>query len=86
MSDVRTTIALREDLYLGVKSRYRELGFTRMADLINEAISVFLHKSQLEDKHRAMELAAADPAYTNLLKRVSADFEFVDAEGFSEDY
>ncbi len=82
MSDVRTTIALREDLYLGVKSRYRELGFTRMADLINEAISAFLHQSQLEDKHRAMERAAADPAYTDLLKRVSADFEFVDAEDY----
>lgn len=71
---------------MGVKTRYRELGFTRMADLINEAISAFLHKSQIEDKHRAMQQAAADPAYTDLLKRVSADFEVVDAEGFSEDY
>lgn len=86
MDDVRTTVSLPGDLYRGLKGSYRELGFSRMGDLINEALRDYLHRRALEEMHRSMERAAADPAYRALLREVSEDFASVDAESLPPEY
>ena len=84
MGDVRTTISLPEDLYAGVKSAYKDLGFPRMGDLVREAVRQYLHGRALQEKHRAMERAAADPEYRRLLREIGEDFRDLDAEGLPD--
>ena len=86
MPDVRTTIAIGEDVYAGLKSQYRALGFSRMADLVNEAIRDYLRKREIEEKDRKMERASADPAYRAMLREIGDDFQAVDSEGIGSDY
>ena len=86
MADVRTTIALHEEVYAGLKTQYRALGFSRMADLINEAVKQYLQKCVNAEKDRRMAVAAADPAYRALLREVGQEFAAVDAEGLGSDY
>lgn len=84
MPEVRTTISFREELYTGIKSSYRELGFTRMGDLVNEAVGEYLHRRTLEEKHKSMELAAADASYRELLTDINEEFRPVDPEGLPD--
>lgn len=84
MADIRTTIAIREATYASMKSQYRALGFTRLGDLVNEAIESYLKKSLILAKDRQMEEAAADPSYRKLLKQISMQCATLDAEGLPE--
>lgn len=81
MAEVRTTVSFREEVYRGITGHYKELGFSRMGDLVNEAVREYLHRRKLEEKHLAMQRAAADPSYRSLLKEVSDELRYVDAEG-----
>ena len=81
---LRTTITFNEDLYESLTRRYRHLGFSRIGDLVNEAVREYLHRRQLEEKHRALERAAQDGEYRRVLKEVSRDFKYVDAEGLPD--
>ena len=86
MNSVRTTLALPGDLYEGLKTDYRRLGFSRMGDLINEAIREYLHRRHLQEMNDSLERAAANPAYRNLLREVSEDLASVDAENLPPEY
>ena len=77
---------MREDVYAGMKNQYRALGFSRMADLVNEAVREYLRKCLNDENDRKMEAAAADPAYRSLLRGISDDFAATDAEGIGHDY
>ncbi len=79
-------MALPGELYEGLKANYRRLGFSRMGDLVNEAIRDYLHRRRLEEMNQSMERAAADPAYRNLLREVSADFAAADADNLPPEY
>ena len=81
MAEVRTTVSFREEVYRGISGRYKELGFSRMGDLVNEAVREYLHRRTLEERHLAMQRAAADPSYRSLLREVSDALRHVDAEG-----
>ena len=84
MADIRTTIAIREATYASMKSQYRALGFTRLGDLVNEAIEDYLRKSLSTAKDRQMEEAAADPNYRSLLNQVGQHCSHLDAEGLPD--
>ncbi len=86
MDHVRTTLSLPGDLYEGLKADYRRMGFSRMGDLVNEAIRDYLHRRRLQEMHASMERAAASPAYRNLLREVSEDFASADAENLPPEY
>ncbi len=81
---MRTTISFHEDIYRGVTARYRELGFTRIGDLVNEAVRGYLHRRRIDEKHRSMARAAADPDYRRLLREAPDDFREIDADGVPE--
>ena len=84
MADIRTTIAIREATYASMKSQYRALGFTRLGDLVNEAIEDYLKKSLSIAKDRQMEEAAADPNYRRLLNQIGEQCAQMDAEGLPD--
>lgn len=86
MEHVRTTLALPGELYEVLKANYRHLGFSRMGDLVNEAIRDYLHRRRLEEMNLSMERAAANPAYRSLLREVSEDLAAVDADNLPPEY
>lgn len=55
--DIRTTFALRRDVYDRMKGSYREMGFGTMAELVNEAVREYLHRRRLESLNLAMARA-----------------------------
>lgn len=55
--DIRTTFALRREVYDRMKASYRQMGFGTMAELVNEAVRDYLHRRRLETMNRAMEEA-----------------------------
>jgi len=86
MTDIRTTITIRKELHSGMKSRYRELGFSKMGDLINEAVSEYLQRRRTAEKLSAMERAASSESYVRLVKEIGQDFRQVDGEGLGPEY
>lgn len=84
MADVRTTVSFQRDIYEALSARYRELGFSRVGDLVNAAVRDYLHQRRLEEKHGLMARAATNPSYRRLLERVSEECEQTDAEGVPE--
>lgn len=81
---IRTTVALESTVYEEAKQSYGELGYSKMGDLVNEAVRVYLARQRTLRKDRAMEEAARDEDYLAVLREVSEDFAHADAEGLPE--
>jgi len=86
MADVRTTLSIEADLYEGMKKQYRDLGFSRMADLVNQAVRDYLLKRKSQERDRLMQVAAENPAYRALVGEISREFAQVDSEGLGPEY
>lgn len=86
MAVTQEVLKLDADVVDAARKRYQRLGFDQVDDLVSAAVREYLKKRELEEKDASMCRAAADQRYLQVLREISEDFKYVDAENLPPEY
>ncbi len=86
LSAGRRSIRLDEGTLALAQSRYRELGFERVGDLVAHALEDYLRRQEQQAKLARMSEAAWDTRYQAAVHEVGRECRQLDAENLPPEY